>query len=109
MMIVRLFKGSVPQDVAGVVGIYQISKDVSKEGVLAILQFMAILSINLSILNLLPIPALDGGRLLFVVVEAITRKRIKPQVEQIVHLVGMALLLGLMVLVTIGDVKRLIG
>ncbi|MEA3355320.1 MAG: M50 family metallopeptidase [Patescibacteria group bacterium] len=109
LMIVRLFKGDVPKDVAGVVGIYQISKNVSQEGLIATLQFMAILSINLSILNLLPIPALDGGRLLFIAIEAIMKKRIKPQVEQVIHLVGMALLLALMVLITIGDVKRLMG
>ena len=109
LMIVRLFKGDVPKDVAGVVGIYQISKDVSKEGLLAILQFMAILSINLSILNLLPIPALDGGRLLFIAIETLIRKRVKPEVEQVIHLVGIVVLIGLMVLVTVGDVKRLVG
>ena len=109
LMIVRLFKGDVPKDVAGVVGIYQISKDVSKEGLLAILQFMAILSINLSILNLLPIPALDGGRLLFIAIETLIRKRVKPEVEQVIHLVGIVALIGLMVLVTVGDVKRLVG
>ncbi|MBU1085065.1 M50 family metallopeptidase, partial [Patescibacteria group bacterium] len=78
LMIVKLFKGDVPQDVAGVVGIYQISKNVSSQGLIAVLQFMAILSINLSILNLLPIPALDGGRLLFIAIEAVIKKRIKP-------------------------------
>ena len=105
----RLFQGDVPKDVAGPVGIYQISKGVAQEGFIAILQFVAILSINLSILNLLPLPALDGGRLMFVAFEAITKKRIKPSTEQIIHLVGIVALIGLMVLVTINDVRRLIG
>jgi regulator of sigma E protease len=103
----KLFKGDVPKDIAGPVGIYQISKGVSQQGLLAVLQFMAILSINLSILNLLPLPALDGGRLLFIGIEVITKKRIKPEWEQVIHLVGIVALIGLMVLVTINDVRRL--
>ena len=97
------------KDVAGPVGIYEISKDVTKQGFLAILQFMAILSINLSILNLLPLPALDGGRLIFIGIEAVMKKRVKPEWEQAVHLAGIVLLIGLMVLVTINDVRRLLG
>ncbi|MFH0943020.1 MAG: site-2 protease family protein [Candidatus Beckwithbacteria bacterium] len=108
-LVINLAKGQTPQDVAGPVGIYQISKTVSTKGFLAILQFVAILSINLSILNLLPLPALDGGRLMFILIEAIARKRVKPQVEQAIHLVGIVALISLMILVTINDVKRLIG
>ena len=104
-----LFRGQVPKVVAGPVGIYQISKAASQEGWLAVLQFGGILSINLAILNLLPLPALDGGRLLFVAVEALTRRRVNRKLEQTVHLIGMALLIGLMVLVTVNDIRRLIG
>lgn len=107
--LIQAIKGKLPADMAGPVGIYQISKDVAQEGVIASLQFMGILSINLAILNLLPIPALDGGRLLFIAIEVVLRKRIKPKLEQTIHLIGMALLLGLMVLVTINDIRRLIG
>jgi len=96
------------KDVAGPVGIYEISKDVTKQGWIAILRFVAILSVNLSILNLLPLPALDGGRLIFIGIEAVRGKRIKPEWEQAVHLAGIVLLIGLMVLVTINDVRRLI-
>ena len=98
-----------PKDVAGPVGIYEISKNVSQQGLIAILQFMAILSVNLSILNLLPLPALDGGRLVFIAIEAVRKKRVKPELEQMVHLAGIILLIGLMVLVTINDVRRLLG
>lgn len=97
------------KDVAGPVGIYEISKDVTKQGWMAILRFTAILSVNLSILNLLPLPALDGGRLIFIAVEAVTRRRIKPKIEQAIHLAGIVVLIGLMILVTINDVRRLLG
>ena len=109
MMFYGLFRGEVPKDVAGPVGIYQISQGVIKEGFLTTLQFVAILSINLSILNLLPIPALDGGRLLFIAIESVFRKRVKPEIEQVIHLVGIAFIIGLMILVTVNDVRRLLG
>jgi len=109
MMIVRGIQGEAPKDVAGPIGIYQISKSVVEEGILTILQFVAILSINLAVLNLLPIPALDGGRLLFIAIETIFRKKVSQRIEQTIHLVGMVILLSLMALVTINDVRRLIG
>ncbi len=104
-----LFVGLVPKDVAGPVGIYQVSKSASEQGLLAVFQFTGILSINLAILNLLPLPALDGGRLFFIAIEAVIGRRVKPRFEQTVHLIGMALLIGLMVLVTVNDVRRLLG
>lgn len=97
------------KDVAGPIGIYEISKDVAKQGWIAILRFVAILSVNLSILNLLPLPALDGGRLIFIGIEAVRKKRVKPEWEQAIHFAGIVLLIGLMVLVTINDVRRLLG
>lgn len=71
-----------------------------------ILSFMAMISVALGVTNLLPLPALDGGRLIFVLIEAVRRKRISPEREAIVHLIGMALLLGLMVLITIQDINN---
>lgn len=107
--VARLIQGQKPQDVAGPVGIYQISKSAGEQGLLAVFQFTGILSINLAILNLLPLPALDGGRLVFVIIETVFRRRVKPKFEQTIHLIGMALLIGLMVLITINDVRRLVG
>ena len=107
--VVTLFRGKIPEGVAGPIGIYKISQGVMEKGLLATLQLMAILSINLAVLNLLPLPALDGGRLMFVAIESIIKKRIKPEIEQMVHLAGMALLIGLMILVTVNDIKRLVG
>lgn len=108
-LLVQLWQGQVPQDVGGPVRIYQESKTVSRQGLLAVFEFTGLLSINLAILNLLPLPALDGGRLLFIAVETISRRRVKPRFEQAAHLIGMALLIGLMVLITINDVRRLFG
>lgn len=104
-----LFAGQAPKDVAGPVGIYQVSKSAGEQGLLAVFQFTGILSINLAILNLLPLPALDGGRLLFIGIEALIGKKVKPRFEQTVHLIGMVLLIGLMVLITINDLRRLLG
>ena len=97
----------VPQDVAGPIGIYQVSKEVYKFGWLAVLQFAGILSINLAILNVMPFPALDGGRIAFLGVEKIIGKKLKNKIEGYVHTAGMVFLLGLMVLITVRDVIRL--
>jgi len=98
----------VPKDVAGPVGIYQVSKEVYKIGWLAVLQFAGVLSVNLAILNIMPFPALDGGRIFFLGIEKIIGKKRKNRIEGYVHSAGMIFLLGLMVLITIRDVARLI-
>jgi regulator of sigma E protease len=97
----------VPEDVSGPVGIYKVSARVNEMGWLASLQFMAILSMNLAVLNILPIPALDGGRLVFLGLEMVIGKKIKNRIEGWVHGVGMIFLLGLMVLITIRDIIKL--
>jgi len=66
------------------------------------------MTINVGIFNLLPLPALDGGRLIFLVVEAIRRKKINPEHEGMVHLIGLALLMLLMLVVTFNDIVRII-
>ncbi len=101
--------GEVPKDVAGPVGIFQLTGDVKRAGMLALMQFVGVLSVNLAVLNLLPLPALDGGRLAFLAIEAVTRKRVKPELERVIHAGGMIFLLGLMVLVTVNDVVRISG
>lgn len=98
----------VPKDVAGPIGIYEVSKEMYKVGWVAVVQFMAVLSINLAILNVMPFPALDGGRVLFLGIEMIIGKRLKNKIEGYVHSVGMIFLLGLMGLITIRDVWKLI-
>ena len=98
----------LPKDISGPIGIYQVSKEVYKVGWIAILQFMGVLSINLAILNIMPFPALDGGRIAFLAVEKIIGKKLKNRIEGYVHTVGMVFLLGLMAVITVRDIIHLI-
>lgn len=102
-------KGAVPTDVAGPVGIAQLTGKVVDIGFAAVLSFVALLSLNLAIINILPIPALDGGRLLFIVIEAVTRKKVNPEIEGYAHTIGMAVLLALIALITLHDVLRVLS
>lgn len=102
-------KGSVPKDVAGPVGIAQLTGTVVEIGLPAVLSFVALLSLNLAIINILPIPALDGGRLFFILIEGFTGKKVSPRIENYAHTIGMAVLLGLIALITIHDLLRIIS
>lgn len=95
--------------IGGPIEILRVTGEVSRFGVAAILRLIGVLSINLAVLNIIPFPALDGGRLLFVLIGGIFRKRLSPQVEAAIHAVGFILLLGLLVAVSIADIRRLIG
>lgn len=92
--------------VGGLVAIGRITAEVARQGWRDLLTLTAFLSINLGLLNLLPIPALDGGRIVFAFVEMLRRKRIPPEREALVHLAGFALLLAFMVIVTFMDVSN---
>lgn len=104
-------------DLAGPVGMAQIIGDVEKEAkpygigvtLLSMLNIAMLLSVNLGIMNLLPIPAIDGGRLLFLLVEAVRGKPIPPEKEGIIHLVGFVLLFALMIFVLFNDIMRIVG
>jgi len=82
--------------------------DVRELGFSHLLTFTALISINLAIINLLPFPALDGGRLLFVGIEAITRRSIPSLIFNTVNTIGFALLILLMILITIQDVRNIL-
>ena len=94
--------------VAGPVGIVGMVGDAASFGITALLTFTAIISLNLAVINLLPFPALDGGRLVFVAIEAVTRRRIPPEWAGRVNLVGFAILMLLMIVVTYNDIVRLL-
>ncbi len=94
---------------SGPIGIARITSQVAQEGFDRLLALAAIISVSLGTLNLLPLPALDGGRLLFVVIEWIRGKRISPEREAFVHAVGMVSLLLVMLIVSYFDVARWIG
>ncbi|WP_144509223.1 RIP metalloprotease RseP [Bacillus sp. FJAT-22090] len=93
-------------DLSGPVGIYKATEEVAQYGVFNLMYWAALLSINLGIMNLLPLPALDGGRLLFFLFEAIRGKPVDKQKEGMVHFVGIMLLMVLMVVVTWNDIQR---
>jgi len=95
-------------DLAGPVGIAQFTGQVAGEGIIPLLSFTAFLSINLGLINLLPIPALDGGRLIFIVVEGIRKKTIDINLENKIHQVGLTLLLALMAIITVNDIFRIL-
>ncbi len=99
----------VAKDVAGPIGIAQLTGEAVKFGRMAVLELLGILSLNLAIVNILPFPALDGGRLLFVLIEGTTGRKIKAAWERLVHQVGMAILLALLILVTINDLVRILS
>jgi regulator of sigma E protease len=99
----------VRQNVAGPIGITKIVGQIldMKDPLIPYLDFVAILSLNLAVVNVLPFPGLDGGRLFFLVIEAITRKKVNQTFEKYVHTVGLAILLTLIVLITVSDIKKL--
>lgn len=107
VMVGKLVTGQFSIDaLSGPVGIYQATDDVAKSGIFYLMKWAGILSINLGIMNLLPIPALDGGRLMFFAVEAVRGKPIDRQKEGMVHFIGFALLMLLMLVVTWNDIQR---
>lgn len=99
----------VSKDVAGPVGIAVMTNEVVKLGGRAILELIGLLSLNLAIVNVLPFPALDGGRLVFLVIEGVTGRKIRTHWERYVHQAGMMVLIILMVLVTVNDLVRILG
>lgn len=108
--IIKWLIGAVSPQIAGPVGIAQLTGEFVQAGLSPLLQFAAFLSINLGIINLFPLPALDGGRIAFVVLEWLRRgKRISPRKEGLVHLIGFAMLVGFILLVTYQDIIRIIG
>jgi regulator of sigma E protease len=93
-------------EVSGPVGIAVMTSQLAKQGTWTILHFMAMLSLNLAVINFLPIPALDGGRALFLLFETVRRRKITPRLEAIVHSIGFLGLMALILLVTIKDVRQ---
>ncbi|OGI16295.1 MAG: RIP metalloprotease RseP [Candidatus Moranbacteria bacterium RBG_19FT_COMBO_42_6] len=109
VLLKNIFMGQrVGVDVAGPVGIAVLTKQVTALGLAYILQFAAILSINLGIINAFPFPALDGGRILFIAIEKIKGRPVSQKTEQFFHSLGFLLLIILMVYITFRDVLKLV-
>ena len=104
-----LVSGQVGVDqLSGPVGVTEVMATTAQYSLRSFFQLVAFISINLGVMNLLPLPALDGGRLLFLLVEAVRRKPVPPKYEGYIHAAGLALLLALMVYVTGQDILRII-
>ena len=108
-LIAGIFKGDVSNQVSGPVGIFAVTTEAARNGLLTLINFVGILSVNLAVLNILPFPALDGGRLLFIGIESIIGRKVMPKVESAIHTAGMILLLALFLAITIGDVRKLVS
>ncbi len=107
--IIGMIVGTTPVQFAGPVGIAQLTGEVARAGISPLLQFAAFLSMNLGIFNIFPLPAFDGGRLAFVVLEWIRRgKRVPAKVEGLVHLVGFGLIILFFVAITYQDIARIV-
>ena len=104
-----LFKGQVKStDVVGVVGIISIAGESARHGIINVINLMGLISINLAIVNMLPIPALDGGRILLAIIAKISGGRFTKKAEAIINAIGLVLLLALMVFIVIKDVFQFI-
>ena len=108
-IIKKLITGQVSaKELSGPVGIVYAVNDTAKAGVIYVVYLSALLSLNLAIMNMLPFPALDGGRLLFLIIRKITGKRVTDEMEGKIHFIGIVLLMMLMVYVTWNDIVRFI-
>lgn len=111
LMIVTALKNLIAQfsldKLGGPVAIYNISSQAAENGLTSVLQLLAMLSINLGIFNLIPIPALDGGKILINLIEAIRRKPLKQETESYITLAGVAIMVVLMIAVTWNDIMRI--
>jgi len=106
-MIWHLFQGRVPTDIVGPTGLYAVTTEVSKQGIIAVVNWMGIISINLAVLNIMPFPALDGGRAAFLLLEKAFGKKVRPKIEGWFHMVGLVLLISLIAAITFREVRMI--
>ena len=107
--VVSLFNGGLSINaLSGPVGIFNVVGESAKAGFINVVYLTAFISLNVGFMNILPIPALDGGRILFLIIEKIKGSEVNPKIENAIHMVGMVLLLTLMVVITINDILKLL-
>jgi regulator of sigma E protease len=99
-----MVRGKVHADLSGPIGITKQIAKAADRGAVDFLGMLILLSVYLGLFNLLPLPALDGGRALFLGIESVTRKRVNPRIEAAVHTAGFVLLLGVLVIVSVKDI-----
>lgn len=105
--LVEMIIGKIPAEVAGPVGMVELVDQAVEFGLPNVLNFAAILSLNLGLINLLPFPALDGSRLLFLGIEKLRGEPLQPEKENFIHFIGFVVLMALMLIVTYQDIIRL--
>lgn len=103
----KLVRGIGLENLSGPVGIYQITAQTTQNGILPALSLIALLSLNIGIFNLLPLPVLDGGRIFIIFIEKISGRKLSEKVETAIMMAGVVLLIGLMVFATFQDIVRL--
>ncbi len=108
-MLLEMVLRRSPADISGPVGIARMSRQSAEAGAISFFGFMSLLSLNLGLINLLPIPALDGGRLVFIAIEALRRRRMEPSREQLVHVIGFVVVVGLMLVLTAVELADVFG
>lgn len=101
-------QATVPSDVVGIVGVFPLAQEVGRAGFVNVVWLVAIISLNLAVINLLPLPALDGGRLVLILLEKIKGSPLPRRVETWINATGFALLLLLMILITFKDIVQLV-
>ena len=107
--LVMLFCGDISMDnLSGPVGMYSVIDSVKTQGILNVIYILAYLCVNVGVLNLLPIPVFDGGRILIITIEAITKKKTSQKLEEALNMIGFGLMLLLMIIVTFNDIIRLV-
>lgn len=102
-----IFAGKIPKEISGPVGIAVFTRQATDLGFIYLIQLVAIISLNLAVLNLMPFPALDGGRLIFFGIEKLKGSRVSPKIENAVNTVGFILLIVFAILITYRDILRL--
>ena len=103
-----MFQGEVGvEEMSGPVGIVTEIGNAAQRSIFDVLWLLIIITLNLGVVNLFPLPALDGGRIIFVLFEMLTKKKLKPETEGIIHFIGFALLIGFMLYITKNDIVRL--
>lgn len=105
----KMITGALKAEVAGPVGIAVMAGDAAKQGFWTFISFLAVINLNLGLLNLLPLPALDGGHLVFIAAEALFGRKVPEKLENKIHIIGLAVLLCIIAIVTFQDIRRLIG
>ncbi|MDK2945679.1 M50 family metallopeptidase [Geotoga petraea] len=106
-VIKQLFTGQTnTNEIAGPIGIATIIGQASKAGFESILNILALITINLGVINILPLPALDGGRIIFSLYEIIARRKVNPKIESLIHAIGFIILMGLMIFIAFNDITR---